>query len=179
MDYIMSKQSLSRENSSTVCSFFGLFSIVRSGPRHDELSSKSSLFERHEMELTFESKESDFLNRFIRNKHFRKAWSSQHVSNQSGRHYAPIQPLAALLAMAKIFSTWAVEPPVSRAGPASIRSGEDGFRSLEFYTYPENLTLSWNRMPAERFHAILDLAAPPRTHFAPCSAGWIQGSARH
>jgi hypothetical protein len=96
-----------------VCSYYDLFSIVQSGPRHDELSSESSISEQHEMELTFESKESDFLNRFNRNRHCRKAWSRQHVSDQSGRHYAPIQPLAALLAMAKKLSASAVEPPVS------------------------------------------------------------------
>jgi hypothetical protein len=94
-----------------VGSLYDLFSIVQSGPGRDELSSESSISERHEIELMFKSQESDFLNRFIRNKHCRKAWSGQHVSNQSGRHYGPIQPLAALLAMAKKLSA---SIPISR-----------------------------------------------------------------
>lgn len=53
-------------------------------------------------------------------------------------------PLAALLAMAKKTFCLGRRAPLIRAGPASIRSGGDGFRSLEFYSYPENLTLSWN-----------------------------------
>jgi hypothetical protein len=51
----MSKQRLSRKNFFAVGPFYGLFSIVQSGLRHDELSSESSIFERHEMELTCES----------------------------------------------------------------------------------------------------------------------------
>jgi hypothetical protein len=89
-------------------------------------------------------------------------------------HPAPSLPC---LPWPKIFLPGPSSPPF-RAGPVSIRSGEEGFRSLEFRSYPENLTLSWNYMPAERFHAILDLAALPRTHSAPCSARWIRGSAR-
>jgi len=75
--------------------------------------SKSSIFERKEREFTFESKESDFLNRFIRNEHDLKTWSSQHAPNPSGRHDAPNQPLAAMLAMAKKTFLMAVERPGS------------------------------------------------------------------
>ena len=97
----MSKQRLSRKNFLAVCSFDGLVSIVQSGPRHGAFGFEVSLSERQGMKLTSESKESDFLNRFIRKKHCLEAWSRQNVANQSGRHSAPIQVLAALLAMAK------------------------------------------------------------------------------